>query len=43
MYDAKGCKADHVYRVAVEVRDGGLAEIASDFTKGAPKPADQRT
>ena len=43
MYDAKGRKADHVYRVAVEVRDGGLAEIASDFTKGAKKPDDQRT
>jgi hypothetical protein len=43
MYDAKGCKADHVYRVAVEVRDGGLAEISNDFTKGATKPDDPRT
>ena len=40
MYDAKGCKADHVYRVAVEVRDGGLAEITSDFIKAVRKPED---
>ena len=43
MYDAKGCKADHVYRVAVEVHDGGLAEISSDFIKAARKPEEPQT
>jgi diguanylate cyclase (GGDEF)-like protein len=44
MYDAKGRKADHVHRTAVEVRDSSLVEIPVDFLKTAQKrDASRRT
>jgi diguanylate cyclase (GGDEF)-like protein len=44
MYDAKGRKADHVHRTAVEVRDSSLVEIPADFVKVAQKrDASRRT